>query len=86
MFSFKKSTNPIRCGVCRHCKNVTVPVDKGFKPMIGPGEYSTNWADRYTNEERLQCKRMPPSPNAEGWGVSPYVHDYDYCGEFEAKD
>ncbi len=77
----KFEARPDRCEVCKFsvretryaCSNSMVP------PAYGgcrPHDTIEVWV----------CKRMPPTPNERGDGVSPVVREGDYCGEFMAKE
>lgn len=78
MFSMpEKSTRPDRCELCRHsiCMSVGNPHQ--------PGAYDTQWS---STVERRVCKRFPPTAAADGgFGVSPYVGDGNWCGEFAPR-
>jgi hypothetical protein len=79
MFSIPVPSRPDRCELCRFSTSDsrTRPLPYGALPGL-----SYNPMDTY---EVLVCKRMPPSANADGTGVSPVVWAGDYCGEFKVK-
>lgn len=76
MFHVEKSSRPDRCELCRY--SITANV-------IFKNPWATLVKDMHQTEERRICKRFPPTPNAEGFGISPYVRDGDYCGEFQPQ-
>lgn len=82
MFSMPALTRPDRCELCRF--STTGIRSRPFP--FGSVSISFSIGAQAETYEVLVCKRMPPTPNAEGSGVSPVVFPGDYCGEFKAKD
>lgn len=67
---------PDRCEVCK------------FSIRETRYAYSNSFAQCKSPDtiEVYVCKRVPPTPNERGYGVSPVVSASDYCGEFVAKE
>lgn len=86
MISFAPS-RPDRCELCHW-----VATETRYLPPAPGSIRSWNPAANYGQSVGMEatsvfvCKRMPPSANEEGRGVSPIVWAGDYCGEFKAKE
>lgn len=85
MFSVSRSARPDRCELCKWA----VQESRWMAPPPGsvvpwnPGQPYGASAQGLMQADVLVCKRMPPTPNERGDGVSPIVGKGNYCGEFE---
>lgn len=86
MFYITESTRPNRCELCRWAVKESRYVPVSHRSVA---DFSNPWVHGFNNTEQcdvLVCKRMPPTPNEQGDGVSPVVGKGNYCGEFESKE
>jgi hypothetical protein len=81
MFSITKSIRPDRCGLCKWANKESRYQKQFGNALPGYGYDHQNGVLM----DVLVCKRMPPSTNENGNGVSPVVGDGNWCGEFEEK-
>ncbi|CAE6713104.1 hypothetical protein R75461_01152 [Paraburkholderia nemoris] len=86
MFSTLGNERPNRCEKCRHA--VTEKRAQPDYPRCNSDAYTPggSYPQPYIQVDVLVCKRMPPTPNKDGNGMSPVVLKGDYCGEFESAD
>jgi hypothetical protein len=87
MISFSQPSRPDRCELCHWVATETryLPPPPGSIRTWNPTS-SCSYAPSTESTSVLVCKRMPPSANEEGRGVSPSVWAGDYCGEFKEKE